>query len=203
MHKLLPCSGDVYGVKPHPSGAMASLVPVWDFDKPTCFAYTRHVSTKRNIKPFSRNPKTKTQVLATKSSLRKASQTFLSKPKASKKIGIPKIKTSRSAVQAPVVVPLPPQPAQPVNAEVEQANKLAITLQLTKINDALKAFKLVERAQCDASIQAADTKAIAARAAVYLKAKKAGKFPATWTYPKSILSETNTPPKSPSQLTAR
>jgi len=147
------------------------------------------VSTKRNIKPFSRNPKTKTQVLATKSSLRKASQTFLSKPKASKKIGIPKIKTSRSAVQAPVVVPLPPQPAQPVNAEVEQANKLAITLQLTKINDALKAFKVSEREKCDNRIHEAENKAITLRAAVYLKAKKSGKFPATWTYPKEFLSE--------------
>jgi len=156
------------------------------------------VSTKRNVKPFSRNPKTKNQVLATKSSLRKTNLTFIAKPKAPQKTVVPKIKPAHPVVPTPVVLPVPP-----VNADVEQTNKLAITLQLAKINDALKAFKLVERAQCDASIQAAETKAIAARAAVYLKAKKAGKFPATWTYPKSILSETNTPPKSPSQLTAR
>ncbi|MEI8064492.1 MAG: hypothetical protein WCH84_10575 [Verrucomicrobiota bacterium] len=90
---------------------------------------------------------------------------------------------------APAVIPLPPQPAPLVAVEVEQANKLAITLQLAQINDALKAVKAAERAKCDQRIQAAEAKAIAARAAVYRKAKQSGKFPTTWTYPKEFLSE--------------
>ncbi len=147
------------------------------------------MSTKRNVKPFSRNPKTKTRVLATKSSLKKASQTFLAKPPASKKARVPKIKPVRPVVPAPAVIPLPPQPAPLVAVEVEQANKLAITLQLAQINDALKAVKAAERAKCDQRIQAAEAKAIAARAAVYRKAKQSGKFPTTWTYPKEFLSE--------------
>jgi len=149
------------------------------------------VSTKRNVKPFSRNPKTKNQVLATKSSLRKASQKFLSKPKTAKKARVVKLKPVLPLIDAPVVIPAPPQPAQPVNPAVEQANKLTITLQLAKINDALKTFKVSEREKCDRRIHEAENKAISLRAEVYRKAKKAGKFPTTWTYPKEFLSETD------------
>ena len=148
------------------------------------------MSTKRNIKPFSRNPKTKTRVLATKSSLLKASHTFRTKPKAAAKPAVAKVKKARKAVIArviaPVVIPVA-APVAVVSADVEQANKLAITLALVKINDALKAVKIAERAKCDKHIQEAEAKAIAARAAVYLKAKQAGKFPTTWTYPKEFL----------------
>lgn len=145
------------------------------------------MSTKRNVKPFSRNPKTKTRVLATKSSLQKASQTFLAKPKAPAKTAGAKLKKARPALivapSRPVAIPVA-TPVAVVAADVEQANKLAITLALAKINDALKAVKLAERAKCEQNIQAAETKAIAARAAVYRKAQQAGKFPSTWTYPK-------------------
>ena len=146
------------------------------------------MSTKRNVKPFSRNPKTKTRVLATKSRLLKASHTFRAKPKAAAKPAVAKVKRARKAAVAPVIVPVAIPVAAPVAvvaADVEQANKLAITLALAKINDALKAVKLAERAQCEQNIQAAETKAIAARAAVYRKAQQAGKFPSTWTYPKA------------------
>ena len=156
-------------------------------DKPALFAYASLVSTKRNIKPFSRNPKTKTRVLATKSSLLKASHTFQTKPKAAAKT-----KKVHKAVIAPVIAPveiLMPAPVAVVSTDVEQANKSTITLALAKINDALKAVKISARAKCDKQIQEAETKAIAARAAVYLKAKQAGKFPTTWTYPKEFLPE--------------
>ncbi len=168
-----------------------SFGPVWTFDNPARFAYTPRVSTKRNVKPFSRNPKTKNQVLATKSSLRKTNLTFIAKPKALKKAGVAKLKPVRLVVPAPVVLPVPPQPTPPVNADTEQANKLAITLQLAKINDTLKAFKVSEREKCDRRIREAENKAITLRAEVYLKARKAGKFPATWTYPKEFLLETD------------
>ena len=148
------------------------------------------MSTKRNVKPFSRNPKTKTRVLATKSSLLKASHSFSTKPKAAAKPAVAKVKKARKAVIARVIVPVVIPVAAPlavVSADVEQANKLAITLALAKINDALKAVKIAERAKCDKHIQEEEAKAIAARAAVYLKAKQAGKFPTTWTYPKEFL----------------
>ena len=148
------------------------------------------MATKRSTKSFSRNPKNKAQVLASKSSVRKANVTFLTKPQAPAKTVVAKIKKVRPAVQAPVIAPVIPPVPTPVAApvavvspEVEQANKLAITLQLVKINDALKAVKIAERAKCDKHIQEAEAKAIAARAAVYRKAQKAGKFPTTWTYP--------------------
>ena len=150
------------------------------------------MSTKRNVKPFSRNPKNKTRVLATKSSLLKANLTFRSKPKAITKPAIVKIKKERKAVIAPAILPvaMPAHaPLAAVSADVEQANKLAITLQLAKINDALKVVKESAREQCAKRIQEAETKAIAARAAVYLKARQAGKFPTTWTYPKEFLPE--------------
>ena len=160
------------------------------FDKPPRFAYGRQVSTKRNVKPFSRNPKNKARVLAPKSSVLKANSTFRSKPKARAKTAIAKIKKARKAVIAPVILPVAiptPAPLVTISAEVEQANKLAITLQLAKINETLKVLKDAAREQCATHIQTAETKAISARAAVYLKAKKAGKFPTTWTYPKEFL----------------
>lgn len=148
------------------------------------------MATKRSTKPFSRNPKNKARVLATKSSLLKANRTFFSKPKSQDKPVITKVKKARPAVKKPVavaaavqLVKINPAPITAATPIVEQANKLAIITQLAKINEALKNFKLAERVKCDQHIQEAESKASAARAAVYLKAKKTGKFPAAWTYP--------------------
>ena len=147
------------------------------------------MATKRSTKPFSRNPRNKTHVLASKTSQKKAGLKFQQKAK-------PPVKVKRlrpKAVPAPVLPvqrPVQLESATLVNVRlmpdpvVEQANKLTITTQLLKINDALKALKFAEREQCAKRIYAAETKAIAQRAVVYLKAKQAGKFPASWTYPK-------------------
>jgi len=148
------------------------------------------MSTKRSTKPFSRNPKNKAHVMASKSSVRKSALTFQAKPKtAAKKIVNRAKKVHQVApvvpVVAPIIQPVPvtltPVPA--VSAEVEQANKLAIMQELARINDALKAFKFAEREKCAKHIHEAEGKAMAKRAEVYLKARKAGTFPATWTYP--------------------
>ena len=147
------------------------------------------MATKRSTKPFSRNPKNKTHVLVSKTSQNKAVTTFHKKAahQLTRKRMIPKRKVVPAAAPAPVLQPQTPVPvASPavLDPVVEQANKLAITTQLLKINDALKALKLAEREACAKRIYAAEAKAIAQRAAVYRKANKAGKFPASWTYPK-------------------
>ena len=152
--------------------------------------YDRTMSTKRSTKPFSRNPKNKAHVMASKSSVRKSALTFIAKPKTVAKKTVRRAKKVRVALVAKVVAPIiqpvrvTPAPVLAVSAEVEQANKLAIMQELARINDALKAFKFAEREKCAKHIHEAEGKAMAKRAEVYLKAKKAGKFPATWTYPK-------------------
>jgi len=127
--------------------------------------------------------------MASKSSVRKSALTFQAKPKTTAKKTVSRAKKVRVApvvsVVAPIIQPVPvtlaPVPA--VSAEVEQANKLAIVQELARINDALKAFKFAEREKCAKHIHEAEGKAMAKRAEVYLKARKAGTFPATWTYP--------------------
>ena len=129
--------------------------------------------------------------MASKSSVRKSALTFQAKPKtAAKKVVNRAKKVRQVAPVVPVVAPIiqPVQvtaaPVPAVSAEVEQANKLAIIQELAGINDALKAFKFAEREKYAKHIHEAEGKAMAKRAEVYLKAKKTGKFPATWTYPK-------------------
>jgi len=128
--------------------------------------------------------------MASKSSVRKSALTFQAKPKTTaKKIVNRAKKVHQVAPVVPVVVPIiqPVQvtlaPVPAVSAEVEQANKLAIIQELARINDALKAFKFAEREKCAKHIHEAEGKAMAKRAEVYLKARKAGTFPTTWTYP--------------------
>ena len=148
------------------------------------------MSTKRSTKPFSRNPKNKAHVLASKSSVRKSALTFLAKPKKTVKKAASRVKKIRMVPAARVVAPVTPpvpvaaMPVLAVSADGEQANKLAIIQELAKINDALKAFKLAEREKCAKHIHEAEGRAMAKRAEVYSKARNAGKFPATWTYPK-------------------
>jgi len=128
--------------------------------------------------------------MASKSSVRKSALKFQAKPKTVAKKVVNRAKKIRVAPVVPVVAPIiqPVQvtavPVPAVSAEVEQANKLAIIQELARINDALKAFKFVEREKCAKHIHEAEGKAMAKRAEVYLKARKAGTFPTTWTYPK-------------------
>ena len=128
--------------------------------------------------------------MASKSSVRKSALTFIAKPKTAAKKAVSRPKKVRVApvaiVVAPTIQPVPvtSTPAPAVSAAVDQANKLAIIQELAAINDALKAFKFAEREKCAKHIHEAEGKAMAKRAEVYMKAKKAGKFPATWTYPK-------------------
>ena len=152
------------------------------------------MATKRSTKPFSRNPKNKAHVRASQFSQQKASITFQKKaahkikPKLRPKSKIAVVVAPAVAVrpQPPVKVAAPVSPELPAltNAFTEEANKLALTQQLVKIAQTLKALKAAEREKCARRIYDAETKAIAQRAAVYLKARQTGKFPTTWTYPK-------------------
>ena len=165
------------------------------FDKPPPVQYDQPMATKRSTKPFSRNPKNKAHVRASQFSQKKAVIKF--QQKEAQPI---KLKRLRSKVAvAPAAdhsAAVQPQLSVKVAAEVlpdlsvkqtkieEEANKLALTQQLVKITQTLKALKAAEREKCARRIYAAETKAMTERAAVYRKAKQAGKFPTSWTYPK-------------------
>jgi len=152
------------------------------------------MATKRSIKPFSRNPRNKTHVLASKSSQKKAVITF--QQKEAQQVKLKRLSPKKVLLSSTNSDEF--QPKQPVKLAVptvidlrlknaaieEQTNKLEITKQLLEIAQTLKAVKAAEREQCAKRIYAAETKAIAKRAAVYRKAKQAGKFPVSWVYPK-------------------
>ena len=153
------------------------------------------MATKRSTKPFSRNPKNKAHVRASQSSQKQAVIKFQKKEAQPVKLKRLRLKVNvapaadhSAAVpsQLPVTIAaevLPDLSVQPTKVE-EEANKLALTQQLVKITQTLKALKAAEREKCARRIYAAETKAIAQRAALYCKAKQAGKFPISWTYPK-------------------